>query len=354
MLNGKIVDLGNGFGVYPQCVNEKIVMDENLIDLPERYIWEVNHKTEVFKKTLLKVKKNISTFLHVPEGYVVHLFCGKARQNFVMVPFNFYDGESCPVYVKSGKWSSMAIDDARSLVPIDVVDYKKIDVSYINSLRLKKYSYLHYCSNETVDGIQLNDLFLGVKKRVVDMSSDFLSQKINFKKLLLGYAHTTKSLGVSGICVAIYDPSILNADRKVPSNLQYPYQQDVNLYEHIPYVLLRIIDLMLEWYIDKFGSIRILDDRNRRRIVPLLRVLNEFEVHQRSCLCSNSNVTVVFQLKCLDQKAGLLIQLKREGFVGVEDDMHSPMVRFHFKNTATCDDVERLSQLVYHYLHKVL
>ena len=70
--------------------------------------------------------------------------------------------------------------------------------------------YLHYVSNETVEGLQFHRV-LGPDgvPRVCDMSSDFLSEPCDLRPFSLVYAHAQKNIGPAGVTVILIRDGLL-------------------------------------------------------------------------------------------------------------------------------------------------
>merc|ERR1719476_19562 len=67
--------------------------------------------------------------------------------------------------------------------------------------------YVHYCDNETVNGVEFDFTpDVGDVPLVADMSSNFVSKPIDVKKHAVIYAGVQKNLGPSGMCVNILSP----------------------------------------------------------------------------------------------------------------------------------------------------
>ena len=76
--------------------------------------------------------------------------------------------------------------------------------------------YIHYTSNETIDGVQFKyDLDGGNIPVICDASSDILSRPIDVSKYALVYAGAQKNIGPSGVTLVIIRDDLLE---KVPEN----------------------------------------------------------------------------------------------------------------------------------------
>jgi phosphoserine aminotransferase len=69
--------------------------------------------------------------------------------------------------------------------------------------------YVHYCMNETVNGVEFKDIPEVKAPLVADMSSNFMSRPIHCDKHAFIYAGIQKNLGPAGMAVCIADQSQL-------------------------------------------------------------------------------------------------------------------------------------------------
>lgn len=84
-------------------------------------------------------------------------------------------------------------------------------------------SYVYYCDNETVDGVEFGFVpeTNGVPL-VCDMSSNFMSRPIDVSKYGLIFAGAQKNIGPAGITVVIVREDLIgNALRITPSILDF-------------------------------------------------------------------------------------------------------------------------------------
>ena len=110
-------------------------------------------------------------------------------------------------------------------------DFTKIDINP------SSVSYVHYCQNETVHGIQFKDdpeaAFPFDKFKdipiVCDMSSDIGSRPIDFSKFGVIYAGAQKNLGAAGVTVVIIREDLIGNQAS-----DTPYVLDWNLFDKSP------------------------------------------------------------------------------------------------------------------------
>merc|ERR1712190_652015 len=76
--------------------------------------------------------------------------------------------------------------------------------------------YVHYCDNETVNGVEFNFTpDVGNVPLVADMSSNFVSRPIEVSKHAYIYAGAQKNLGPAGISIGIIHPKFADGSAEV-------------------------------------------------------------------------------------------------------------------------------------------
>ena len=85
-------------------------------------------------------------------------------------------------------------------------------------------AYVHYCPNETIDGIAIHEEpdFDDSKIVIADYSSSILSQPIDVSRFGVIYAGAQKNIGPAGLTIVIIREDLLGKARKeTPSVFDY-------------------------------------------------------------------------------------------------------------------------------------
>ena len=217
------LNFSGGPGALPASVLEQV--REAIDAVPEvgLSVLGISHRSDWFAAVVNELENNIRTLLGLPVGYHVLFLQGGATQQFTMVPMLLLQGKTAPAdYLHTGYWSGKAIAEARREGPLRVLWSGEADgFSRLPRDEELAFSpdapYLHYVSNETVEGLQFHRV-LGRDDvpRVCDMSSDFLSQPCPAEKFALIYAHAQKNIGPAGVTVVLVQDRLL---QQAPDNL---------------------------------------------------------------------------------------------------------------------------------------
>jgi phosphoserine aminotransferase len=114
-------------------------------------------------------------------------------------------------YLVTGAWSEAAAQEAAKFGTVNLVSAKAKAFQTLpdpaNWAVAEDADYFHYCENETVHGVEINNFpFDKIPKGqtiVCDMSSNFCSREIEWTRYGVVYAGIQKNLGPAGVCVVV-------------------------------------------------------------------------------------------------------------------------------------------------------
>ncbi|MGH9947956.1 MAG: 3-phosphoserine/phosphohydroxythreonine transaminase [Pyrinomonadaceae bacterium] len=218
----RIFNFSSGPGTLPTEVLE--IAREQMLSFAGSgmSVIEMSHRSEVFQGVLEKAENGIRDLLQLPDDFKVLFLQGGATLQFSMVPMNFLPKNKTADYLVTGAWGEKAVGDAKKFGNINVVfDGKKNE--YKNVPRREEIelstdaAYVHYTSNETIDGVEFKYDLSGFCVPVVcDASSNILSKPIDIDRYDLIYAGAQKNIGPSGVTVVIIRDSLLE---RIPDGL---------------------------------------------------------------------------------------------------------------------------------------
>ncbi len=247
-----------GPSILPQEVLKQAseaVIDFNGLGLS---LVEISHRSKDFIAVMDNAQALVKELLEVPEGYSVLFLQGGASTEFLMAPYNLLTEGGKAAYVDTGAWSSKAIKEAKNFgETIVVASSKDKGYSYIP----KGYDipndvdYIHFTSNNTIFGTQLKEFPGGNALKVVDMSSDIFSRKIDVSQFDVIYAGAQKNMGPSGTTLVIVKDAIFGTSgRTIPSMLDYAVHAKAgSMFNTPPVFPVYVSMLTLEWLKEKGG-----------------------------------------------------------------------------------------------------
>jgi phosphoserine aminotransferase len=167
-------------------------------------------------------------FRNIPDNYKVLLMAGGGTGQFSAVCMNLLGRTGTADYAVTGSWSAKAYKEAQKYGK-PCLAFPKPDkfTSIPNQSQWtlnSNASYLYYCDNETVDGVEFNfvpETPNGVPL-VCDMSSNFMSRPIDVSKFGLIFAGAQKNIGPAGITVVIVREDLIGQALPItPSIMDY-------------------------------------------------------------------------------------------------------------------------------------
>jgi phosphoserine aminotransferase len=235
-------------------------------------VMEMSHRSDDYVAIAEKAEQDLRDLLNVPSNYKVLFLQGGASQQFAEIPLNLLPEGGVADYVDTGIWSKKAIEEARRYGNINVAaSAKALDYFGIpgqNDWQLSQdAAYLHYCSNETIGGVQFDWVpQTGDVPLVVDMSSDILSRPVDVSQFGMIYAGAQKNIGPSGLVVVIVREDLLGQARaSCPTMLNYKVSADNGSMYNTPATYSwYLAGLVFEWLKEQ-GGIEAMARRNHAK-----------------------------------------------------------------------------------------
>ena len=171
-------------------------------------VMEMSHRSKPFEKILAETEADLRTLLSIPDNYKVLFLQGGASLQFSMIPLSFLAAGHTAEYLVTGAWGEKALEAANLVGSTKVVfdgkgdnfraapDFGTLDLS-------ADAAYVHFTSNETIQGVEFFADPTTAAPLVCDMSSDILSRSVDVSKYALIYAGAQKNMGPAGATVVI-------------------------------------------------------------------------------------------------------------------------------------------------------
>ncbi len=260
----RVFNFSPGPAVLPLPVLREIQRD--LLALPGvgSSVLEISHRSAAFDGILAEAEANLRELLAVPADYRVLFLQGGASLQFSMIPINLLRGQSLPAsYILTGSWGGKAAVEARREGEVHVAWGGEADnfvrVPDDGELDLPPASaYVHYTSNETIQGVQFRrPPAVGDARLVCDVSSDFLSGPVDVSGHGLLYACAQKNAGPSGLTVVVVSDDVLErCGEDVHSMLSFRLQAEKGSRLNTPNVFgVYVFLLVTRWLRDEVGGL---------------------------------------------------------------------------------------------------
>lgn len=209
MAEGRVYNFSAGPSMMPLEVLESVQSEMVNYKGCGMSVMEMSHRSKEFMAIATEAEKNLRDILDIPEEYKVIFAQGGATLQFSAIPLNMLGTKTKADYLVTGQWGEKAWKEcgkygsgqaacnskATKFTTIPGKDTWTLD---------PEAAYVHYCDNETVNGVEFSYTpDVGGVPLVADMSSNFISRPIDVRAHACIYAGIQKNLGPAGICANI-------------------------------------------------------------------------------------------------------------------------------------------------------
>ncbi len=313
-------------------------------------VMELSHRSDTFLAVLRSAETRLRTLLELPAHYRVLFLQGGASLQFSMVPMNFLSGGAAD-YVVTGTWSEKARKAASEFGAVKVVNqvpergYSSIPAA--DELRFSEDArYIHYVSNETIDGVEFSEDLDGFGIPVIcDASSNILSRPLDIEKYSMIYAGAQKNIGPSGVTVVIIRDDMLELCRgKQRGVLSYNSFAENESMPNTPNTWgIYIIDLVCSW-LQELGGVEAIARLNAKKAQMLYAAIDKSDGFYTGTadLSARSRMNVTFRLASKELEAAFCEGAARAGLVGLRGHRSVGGIRASIYNAFPLEGVELL------------
>ncbi|MBK1641562.1 phosphoserine transaminase [Chromatium okenii] len=352
------LNFSGGPGVLPAAVLAQT--QQALAAVPEvgLSVLGISHRSDWFAEVIAETERNFQTLLNLPPSHAVLFLQGGASLQFSMIPMLLLrQRQQTADYLCTGYWSSKAIPPAQLEGDVRIIwNGQPSGFHHLPTPAELTFNpeaaYLHYVSNETVEGLQFHDV-LGLDSviRVCDMSSDMLSRPIDVERFDLIYAHAQKNLGPAGVTVVIIRRSLLeHAPNNLPEMLDYrAHLAAHSIYNTPPVFAIYVTLLVTRWLLNEIGGLAQMDALNQHKAAVLYRVIDEsagFYCGWATVAAQRSLMNVTFTLPNAELNTEFLRQATARGLSGLTGHRSLGGIRASIYNAMTIEAVMALSNFM--------
>lgn len=234
-------------------------------------VMEMSHRGREFGEILASAERRLRELLAVPSGFIILFMQGGAIAENSIVPLNLSRG-GVTDHVITGQWSLKTHQEALRYGEARVVG-SNVQAGDANHTRLPDpagwqlsadASYVHVCSNETINGIEFQELpdlaSLGCDAPlVIDCSSHLGSRPIDWSRVGLAYGGAQKNIGPAGLTLVFVREDLLgHALRICPAAFNYSVvAAHGSMYNTPPTWAIYVAGLVFEWMAEQGGLAEI-------------------------------------------------------------------------------------------------
>ena len=316
-----------------------------------RSVMELSHRSPEYMAVAVKAEATLRSLMDIPANYKV-LFChGGGRGQFSAVPLNLLPEGKKADYIVSGSWSKAAAAEASNFGDVNVVNISIETESGKTILPLNEWplspdaAYVHYCPNETVDGLEIFELpeTNGVPL-VADLSSTILSRKFDVSKFGLIYAGAQKNIGPSGLTIVIVRDDLLgHATKATPCIMNYKTLADNDsMYNTPPSYAWYLAGLVFEW-LTELGGVEAIEVVNAKKAQLLYGYIDESDFYQNNITNEfRSLMNIPFWLANEEFNQSFLAEAASEGLMALKGHRIVVGMRASIYNAMPIEGVQKL------------
>ena len=218
-------------------------------------VMEMSHRGKEFMGIAAEAEADLRELMAIPANYKVLFLQGGGSAQFAMVPMNLLRGKKTADYLNTGEWSKKAIAEAKKFCEVNVVA-SSVDKNFSYAPAQDQWklnpdaAYVHYCSNETIGGVEMFwTPNVGTVPLVADMSSHILSRPVDVSKHAVIYAGAQKNIGPAGLAIVIVREDLIGETvAGTPSMYDYKIHADnESMYNTPPTFAIYVAGLVFKW-----------------------------------------------------------------------------------------------------------
>lgn len=321
----RVYNFAAGPGVLPVPVLQEVA--ENLVNYKGQgmSVLEMSHRGATISAICEETKASIRTLLQVPEDFDILFLQGGGHMQFAMVALNLLGQKGKAAYIVDGVWSKKAAAEAARFGAVSVIGQTTpFSVPDEGTFIVPEdVSYLYYCQNETVHGLEFNYVPKAPADAalVSDISSNFMTRPVDFTKHDLVFAGAQKNFGPAGLTVVIIRKSLLGKALSIcPTMLDYAVHAKADsMYNTPPVFPIYVASLVCRWIASE-GGIAEMNRRALERsslVYSAIDASDGFYINQYRA-CERSRMNVVFTIKDPSLNEAFLQQAAERGLTNLK------------------------------------
>jgi phosphoserine aminotransferase len=324
-------------------------------------VMEMSHRSDIFAEILSGAETKLRTLLGIAANYRVLFMQGGASLQFTLIPMNLLSNGRFAEYLTTGTWGEKAIAEAKKFG--DARErFTTIGAGYRSVPKQDELifdpdaNYIHYCSNETIHGVEFDyDINASGIPVICDTSSNILSKPIDIEKYALIYAGAQKNLGPSGVTIVIIRDDMLDrVSAGLPTMLDYRVFAENASMPNTPNTWgIYLIGLVCDWLIEH-GGLEAIAEINKRKAKMLYDAIDSsdgfYTGHAMREARSRMNVT--FRLPDESLEKQFCTEAEAIGLNGLAGHRSVGGVRASIYNAFPVEGVETLVEFMNEFTAK--
>lgn len=312
-------------------------------------VMEMSHRGKQYMSIIEKVENDFRSLFNVPKNYKVLFLQGGAIAQNTMVPLNLLNNKTAN-YVVSGYWSKRSYQDALPFGNMTIAASSE-DVGYSKAPDPNDWkidpaaAYVHFCSNETIHGVEYFDMpSIKTIPVVADMSSHILSRPIDISQFGVIYAGAQKNIGPAGLTIVIVRDDLLDvASPLTPSVFHWKTQAENQSMINTPTTYsIYMAGLVFEWLME-LGGLDVIEKQNIKKAELLYSYIDSTDFYSNPIdLKNRSRMNVPFRIHNEDLHASFVTGAENLGMIGLKGHRLVGGIRASIYNAMPIEGIQAL------------
>ena len=290
-------------------------------------VMEMSHRSKPFIAMVERAEQDLRDLLEVPAHFKILFLQGGGLGGNAFVPLNLSRGGKVDVVV-TGAWSRKSAAEARRYADVqvaaDIGQRRKIPHDW--ALRTDA-SYVHLCSNETIDGIEFQDLpqLASGTPLVIDCSSHLLSRSIDWHRVGLAFGGAQKNIGPAGLTLVFVREDLLGHALDIcPSAFNFETVSLAHsMFNTPPTFAIYVAGLVFQWAKDfeyaGHRGLAAIEQHNIDKAALLYAAIDDSSLYENSVDAScRSRMNVPFFLRDESLNEAFLVSAEKAGLLQIK------------------------------------
>lgn len=357
----KVINFGAGPGKLPEQVLQHVQKELLAYNNTGISILELSHRSIDFKNIVEEAQIILREILHIPDNYKILFMQGGGTGIFAAIPLNMMTTGTAD-YLVTGTWSDKAAKEAVKYGKVNLVlpqSTKYTEIPDPSTWKLDpNASYVYYCANETIHGIEFNYIpeTNGIPL-VADMSSNILTRSFDVSKFALIFAGAQKNIGPAGVTLVIVREDVLGQAMKIcPIIFDFTIMANNNsIYNTPPVFQIYVVGLVFKW-VKENGSVEGMEKLAIAKSQKIYDVINKSKNFYSCPVKSDvrSRMNVPFRIGKNDEKLEneFLLGASERGMLQLKGHRLVGGIRASLYNAVTIEEVEILAEYMMWFYQK--
>lgn len=336
-------------------------------------VMEMSHRGKHFTQICDEAEADLRELMNVPADYAVLFMQGGGLAENAIVPLNLIASKPAQAadFLVTGSWSGKSFKEAQRYGDIRIAatsadatrigDRDQAPFTYVPDASTwqvrPEASYLHLCSNETIDGVEFLDwpdmASLGAPDvpLAVDASSHILSREIDINRVGVLFGGAQKNIGPAGLTIVIVRRDLLGKALSVcPSAFDYSIvAKNDSRYNTPPTYAIYIAGLVFKW-LKAQGGVAGIEAVNRAKADALYNYLDASGLYRNTVQPSvRSRMNVPFFLADESLNADFLKGADEAGLLQLKGHKSVGGMRASIYNAMPLAGVHALVEYLKHF-----